>query len=112
MNRLEQLRNEKGFTKREMAKTLGIPYTTYVGYETGERGLNSEKIKKLSDKLGVSADYLIGRSEVRTPIITIDNEPDDKYEDIIRICHSLTDENLASLKDYALYLLKRQEGDR
>ena len=59
MNRLKELREMHGWSMKEAAKNLGIPYTTYVGYEKGERGLNSELMVQLADFYGVSVDYLI-----------------------------------------------------
>ena len=59
MNRLKELREMRGWNMKEAAKQLGIPYTTYVGYEKGERGLNSELMVQLADFYGVSVDYLI-----------------------------------------------------
>lgn len=65
MNRLQELRIEKGLNKRELAQAVGMKYTTYLGYESGDRGMNSEVLRVFSDFFGVSIDYLIGRAEDR-----------------------------------------------
>lgn len=59
MNRLKELREMHDWNMKEAAQEIGIPYSTYVGYEKGERGLNSEVMVQLADFYGVSVDYLI-----------------------------------------------------
>lgn len=33
VNRMKQLREEKGLNMKDVAKALGMPYTTYVNHE-------------------------------------------------------------------------------
>lgn len=63
MNRLKEIRTQRHLRMTEMAKLLGIPYTTYVGYEKEERRLNSDVVKQFSQTLNVSADYLLGETD-------------------------------------------------
>lgn len=114
MNRLQELREEKGLNKQEMADELGLAYTTYIGYEKGDRDPKSEKWKEFARHFGVSVDYLIGISETKIPVTTKDDGQEEKYEEIKQIFDKLTDENVGSLRDYALYLLQRQksQGDQ
>lgn len=65
-NRLKQLRSEKQMTKASFAKYLEIPYTTYNGYETGDRFPNYQKLKDIANKLEVSTDYLLGTSNEKS----------------------------------------------
>ena len=65
MNRLEELRKEKGFSMREAAAKLELAYTTYRSYEKEERDMNSELIRKFAGFYGVSTDYLLCRSDDR-----------------------------------------------
>lgn len=64
-SRLKELRQEKGLNMKQTAAKLGLPYTTYVGYEKGEREPDSEKLIILSDFFECSVDYLIYRSDER-----------------------------------------------
>ena len=64
MNRLSQLRQEKGLNMREAARQLGMPYTTYVNYEKGTREPNSETLISLAKFYGTSIDYLLCRASV------------------------------------------------
>lgn len=65
MNRIKELRLEKGINMAQVAKELNIPYTTYVNYEKGDREPNSEMLVLLANYFNVSVDYLIGRSDLR-----------------------------------------------
>lgn len=63
MINIRQLREAAGLNMRETAKNLGIPYTTYVNYEKGEREPNSEMLIKIAEYFGTSIDYLLGRTD-------------------------------------------------
>lgn len=64
-NRLSELRKSKGYNMKQTAAKLGIPYTTYVSYERGDREPDSEKLIQLSDFFDCSIDYLLGRATER-----------------------------------------------
>lgn len=59
MNRMKELREERGITMKEAASTLDMPYTTYVNYEKGVREPNSETLIKVADFYNTSIDYLL-----------------------------------------------------
>lgn len=65
--RLKALRNEKQKTLRELAENLNIPYSTLANYERGEREPSYENLVTIADFFGVTTDYLIGRSDFKTP---------------------------------------------
>ena len=67
MNRLEELRKEKGLKKSETARAVGLPYTSYISYEKGERGLNRKMLELFADYYGVSFDYLLGKTDEKKP---------------------------------------------
>lgn len=71
MNRIPELRVEKGISMRDAARMLGMPYTTYVNYEKGTREPNSETLIALANFYETSVDYLIGKSSSRTGKTTI-----------------------------------------
>lgn len=61
--RLQAIRKQRGLTQKKMAEFLAIPRSTYVHYELGWRSPDLEMLLLLSEKLGVSLDYLAGRSD-------------------------------------------------
>ena len=63
VNRMKQLREEKGLNMKDVAKALGMPYTTYVNYEKGTREPSSEILIQIANFFGTSIDYLVGKVE-------------------------------------------------
>lgn len=59
---LKAFREKLDLTQKEFAKSLGIGYTTYNGYETGARDPKSDFWIMVAQKYGVSIDYLMGYS--------------------------------------------------
>lgn len=64
-DRLKNLRENKGYSMRQMAEMLGMKYTTYVNYEKNNREPDSETLIILSKYFGVTVDYLLGLSEIK-----------------------------------------------
>ena len=48
-------------TQEELARKADVPTISVSHFETGHRFPNAESLRRLSDALGVSADYLLGR---------------------------------------------------
>ena len=85
MNRLKELRLLLGWNMKKAAQELGIPYTTYIGYEKGEREPNSEMLIKLADFYGVSIDYLIGKDDTPT------RDDNDEMTDVLQLLRDRED---------------------
>lgn len=62
-DRLKLLREEKGWSKTEVAKKLGISYSAYSNYEYGNREPNQNMTKKIANTYGVSVLYLLEGKE-------------------------------------------------
>ena len=63
-NRLQALREEKGWSKTYVANKLGLArMQVYANYEYGTREPDFDTVKKLADLFSVSTDYLLGRPE-------------------------------------------------
>lgn len=65
MNRIKQLRNEKGINQDVLAKLLGLETAGISKLETGRVPLKDEYIIKLANYFDVSTDYLLGNSNTR-----------------------------------------------
>ena len=63
--RIRILRKEKKLRQEDVAKEIGISFRTYCRYENVEREPTAPTIVALADLFGVSADYLLGRSDER-----------------------------------------------
>ncbi len=60
---IKKLREEKGFTQKEIANLLGVTHTAISNYEKGIREPNIKNLIKLADIFGCSLDELL-REEV------------------------------------------------
>lgn len=63
--RLRALREAASLSREKAANAIQIPSRTYQRYENDEREPTAPTIVALADFFGVSADYLLGRSDER-----------------------------------------------
>lgn len=76
MIRLRELREQAGWTQKDVAQMLGATNTSISMYELGQRQLTPDLIAKFCALYQVSADYLLGLSDVRVPGATPAAESD------------------------------------
>lgn len=67
--RIKTLRKEKGKTQKEVAEGARILPATYSRYEVGERLPTVDILNNIADYYGVTTDYLLGRTNIKTPEI-------------------------------------------
>lgn len=60
--RLKSLRKSKRLTQDQLAEVLNIGIQSIKRYETGKQDASSTHLVLIADFFGVSADYLLGRS--------------------------------------------------
>ena len=70
MNRVKELRIEKGMKQDDLAEILAVKRQTISKYETGLNDLDTGTIRRLCEIFGVTADYLLGLSSQRTAQIS------------------------------------------
>lgn len=63
-DRLKRVREEHHLSVRDMAAALGMPTRTYFSYEAGERDVSTATLLMICEKFGVSADELLGITDV------------------------------------------------
>ncbi len=62
LKRMRDLREDHDKTQQEIAEVLGTSQTMYARYERGANELPIHHLVKLCDYYGVSADYILGRT--------------------------------------------------
>ena len=67
MNRLKELRKERGFTQIKMQMLTGIDQSDYSKIENGKRYYTFEQCVKIATVLGTSMDYLAGLTDQKEP---------------------------------------------
>ena len=60
MNRLKELRKQKGLTQQGLADEISVSKITVLRWENEERQIKPEKAQQLADFFGVSVGYLLG----------------------------------------------------
>lgn len=63
LKRMRDLREDHDKTQQEIADMLGTSQTMYARYERGANELPIHHLLALCDFYGVTADYLLGRSD-------------------------------------------------
>ena len=66
-NRLRDLREDRDLKQKDLAKVLRIHQTTYSDYELNRLNVPVTALHTLADFYEVSVDYLLGRTNVKTP---------------------------------------------
>jgi transcriptional regulator with XRE-family HTH domain len=100
-DRLKSLRAEKELSQRDLASLLELSPSTIAMYETGQREPDNETLIKIANFFQVSTDYLLGQSDIRSPIETIAAHRSDDPMD------ELPEEARKSLEEFKDYILKK-----
>ncbi len=79
--RLVELRTEKGYSQKAAAVDLGVSQALLSHYEKGIREFNLDFLCKVAEYYGVTADYVLGRTDSRTGLDSVVLE--DKAEDAV-----------------------------
>ena len=66
-NRLRDLREDRDLKQKDIAQLLQIHQTTYSDYELGQLNIPTAVLHTLADYYDVSVDYLLGRTNQKTP---------------------------------------------
>ena len=69
--RFFKLREQRGMSQKDFATFLGFSRPTVGFYENDERTPDADKLKQIAQKCGVSADYLIGLTDIPCPDTSI-----------------------------------------
>ena len=65
--RIRLLRKNSGLSQTQFAKLIGMSQTGYSKYETGENDIPSSILIRIADHYDTSVDYLLGRTDRRSP---------------------------------------------
>lgn len=105
--RLFDLRKERGLTLEEVGQAVGVGRSTVRKWETGQiASMKRDKIKKLSDCLGVSPAYICGWTD--DPLDTGAPEAtriEGQIQTLRNALDQLNDEGREKLLDYAADLV-------
>ncbi len=108
MNRIRQLRKERGWSQETLAEMLNLKHPAISKYEKGIVALNETVILQLSDIFDVSTDYILGKSPYRDkkPINTLPaltKEQQELYDELMQ----LDSKTVKKVLDYADFLKQK-----
>ena len=67
LQHLKDIREDNDVRQTTIAEYLGVSQNTYSQYENGVIPISPEMLVKLADYFHVSVDYLLGRTNDRSP---------------------------------------------
>ena len=65
MNKLKELRKEKGLLQKDIAKYLNMSQTGYSQYETETNDIPTDILRKLAEYYNVSVDYILCLTDIK-----------------------------------------------
>lgn len=65
--RLRDMREDKDLTQKQISEAINITQRSYSYYERGDHMIPPEILCRLADYYHTSVDYLLGRTNKRTP---------------------------------------------
>ena len=100
--RLVEIREANGYTRKKLAEELGRPYATVTKYETGEREPGHTYIIEIAKKFGVTTDYILGIEKSPAPAEA--DTGDKRLDGIIGNYHQLNEAGKDDLAKHAEHL--------
>lgn len=102
MERLRECRKRMHLTMKELGAMVGVTEAAISHYELGKRQPDYDLAVKLSDCLGVTVDYLLGREEQSAPIK--ENTPADDRAEAKQLLEGMSDEQYQAALQYLKFL--------
>ena len=100
-NRLKELRQKANITQKELALSINSSQQNIAFYEKGERKPKHEMVEKLANFFNVSADYLLGKTDILDPESDIDLDLDFAIDNSVAYDGTpITDHDREIIKNY------------
>lgn len=115
--RIIQLRLQRNWTQKELAKRVNINVSVMNRIESGDRPVKGSELTAIADILKVTTDYLLGRAERQASSNSSqENESvkriQKKFPDadaMFRDLTTLTPEEIQDVYDYTLFKISRRK---
>ena len=104
MINIAHARVEKGLSQAGLAKLLGVSAASVSQWESGEKRPRKDNLERMSEVLGVSVDYLLGKQENPSHEVV---EGVDKA--IIGLVKALDSNQKRELLQYLVALIAKEE---
>ena len=122
MNRIKELRKEKGLSQAELAKVLFVNQTAVSQWERGATMPSPNMLNTLADYFHVTTDYLLGRPEAaaaeagqKEKPVQMDGPIDDELSEdertILELLRQVPDEDLPGVQRAIKAMLAGMKGE-
>ena len=108
--RIRQAREKRNLSQADLAKIAGLQPAAISHFETGQRAPSFENLRKLSDALNISVDYLLGRIDEEQHGGGIAAAP--RAQLLFRHAEKLSEESFDTLETMARMLRDKDEERR
>jgi transcriptional regulator with XRE-family HTH domain len=108
-DRLKQTRESREWSQSDLAKKAGLQAAAISHFETGQRSPSFENLRKLSDALSVSIDFLIGRINEEQHGQGMAAAP--RAQQLFRHAEKLSDDAFSALERMARALSKEEDSE-
>lgn len=103
MNRIKQLREEKRMTQIRLSIELEVTQETISAYESGRHYPSIPVLIKMSELFGVSCDYILGVSDIKTIMKGVKSDSDveivSEYNSLSPMEQNMVKAYIQALKD-------------
>ena len=104
--KIKDVRKQRGMNQKELARASGISQATISRLEAGlVMQLKSDALSRLASALGITVDYLIGKTDSMLPSDTINS--DSETEELLNSYRELSPDGRQELLNYLDYLESR-----
>lgn len=111
--RLKNLIDELDIKQNELAQKAGITEATISNYINAKQLPKLGVVEKLADVLGVSVDYLLGKTDIKNPGKQIDSILNESMIGMSREEYEkLTETQKKQIRDFALFVKKQSEENK
>jgi transcriptional regulator with XRE-family HTH domain len=108
--RVKERRSKLRMNQKQLAEACEITQATISRIESGKvNQLKSDALMRLAKVLGVTVDYLVGKTERMTPDDVL--ESDETASVIFRGYEKLSPEGKETLKDFVRFLQAKEKKD-
>lgn len=101
MNRIAELRRERGLTQIQLSKALGISQSSLSGYENGKFEPDQEMLLSMAKYFDVSVDYLLCRTSQKKSRLQSEPTLSADQQELLELTKKLDRDKLEVVKTVA-----------
>lgn len=109
--RLRELRNNAGISQKSLAAALQVSQQAVAKWESESSSPNPEMLSRIADYFGVSADYLLGKTDIKKTSGSSTEVTDEDIQFAL-FGGKVSKEAYEDVKNYARYVKERNERNK